>query len=149
MVDIRPIRSEADYDWALAQIERYFGKEPAPGTAESDRFSVLADLIEAYEARHWPIEGADPVEVIRYRMETRGYTQQQLAEILGSRSRASEVLARRRPLTLEMVRKLSATWRIPADALIGFYRTNIARPKRRAASGRQHTKIRAAARRGR
>jgi HTH-type transcriptional regulator/antitoxin HigA len=84
---LKPIRSEIDYDAALKTIERYFNKPPKKGTAEADRFDVLATLIEAYERVRWPIPEADPVDVIRYRMETHGYTQADLARVLGSRAR--------------------------------------------------------------
>jgi HTH-type transcriptional regulator/antitoxin HigA len=117
-MDIRPLRSEADYDWALVEIEPYFEQEPAPGTLAADRFDVLAALIAEYETRHWPIEPPDPVAAIRERMEQVGYTQADLARLLGSRSRASEILARRRGLTMEQARRLHEAWRIPAEALI-------------------------------
>lgn len=117
-MDIRPLRCEADYDWALAEIAPCFEKEPARGTAAADRFDVLAALIAEYEARHWPIEPPDPVAAIRARMEQAGYTQADLARLLGSRSRASEILARRRGLTLDQARRLHEVWRIPAEALI-------------------------------
>lgn len=121
MNDIRAIRTEDDYDWALAEIEQYFDNEPAPGTAESDRFDILSTLIEAYEATHWVIEPADPVDAIKYTMELAGFTQAELAKLLGSRSRASEILKRKRPLTLSMVNKLHEEWHIPAEALIRPY----------------------------
>ena len=117
-MDIRPLRNEADYDWALAEIEPYFEQEPARGTSAADRFDVLAALIAEYEARHWPIDPPDPVAAIRARMEQAGYTQADLARLLGSRSRASEILARRRGLTMEQARRLHEAWRIPAEALI-------------------------------
>ena len=117
-MDVRPLRNEADYDWALAEIAQYFEEEPASGTAGADRFDVLAALIAEYEARHWPIEPADPVAAIRARMEQVGYTQADLARLLGSRSRASEILAGRRGLTIEQARRLHEAWRIPAEALI-------------------------------
>ena len=97
---LKPIRSEIDYDMALKAIERYFNKPPKKGTAEADRFDVLATLIEAYERVRWPIPAADPVDVIRYRMETHGYTQADLARVLGSRARASEVMRGKRPLSV-------------------------------------------------
>lgn len=125
-MDVRPIRNEADYDWALAEIEQYFENEPEPGTPEADRFEVLADLIEAYEARHWPIEPADPVEVIRYRMEIGGFQTKDLAEVLGSKSRASEILNRKRAITLDMARKLHDAWGIPAEVLIRPYKLDAA-----------------------
>lgn len=121
MKNIRAIRTEADYDWALAEIEQYFLKEPEPGTPAADRFDVLAALIEAYEAKHWPIEPADPIEAIRYRMEVSGLKQTDLAELLGSASRASEILNRKRPLTTEMVYRISRKWNIPADSLVRPY----------------------------
>ncbi len=117
-MDVRPIRSETDYDWALAEIAVYFEEPPAPGTPDADRFDVLAALIETYEAKAWPIEPLDPVETIRHVMSERGLSQSDLAAVLGSRSRASEVLARRRPLTLAMIQRLRRDWNIPADALI-------------------------------
>jgi len=118
---VRPLRSEADYDWALAEIGQYFERPPAKGTREADRFDLLATVIEAYEARHWPIEPADPIDAIRYRMETAGYTQADLARLLGSRPRASEIMNRKRALTIPMAYKLHREWNIPAEALIRPY----------------------------
>lgn len=120
-MDIRPIRSEADLDWALAEVERYFDHEPEPGTPEADRFDVLSTLIEAYEAVRWPVEPADPVGTLLGVMEARGYTQADLAAVLGSRSRASEVLGRKRELNKEQVWRLHQAWRIPADLLVRPY----------------------------
>jgi HTH-type transcriptional regulator/antitoxin HigA len=117
-MDIRPIRTEADYDWALAEIEPYFITPPAPGTQAAERFDVLAALIDSYEAHHWPIEPPDPVTAIRARMELSGYSQADLAKLLGSRSRASELLARRRGLTMEQAYRLHREWHIPAEALL-------------------------------
>lgn len=121
MRDIRPIRTEEDYDWALAQIGPYFEREPAPGTREADRFDVLAALIEGYEAKRWPIDPPDPVEAIRFRMEAAGYTRSDLARLLGSRSRASEVMSRKRRLTMDMIQKLHTAWGLPAEVLIRPY----------------------------
>jgi HTH-type transcriptional regulator / antitoxin HigA len=118
-MDVRPIKTEADYEWALAEIERYFETQPEPGTADGDRFDVLADLIEAYENRNWPVAAATPVETLRAFMEIRGLQQADLAALLGSKSRASEVLSGERGLSLEMIRRISSSWHIPADALIG------------------------------
>ena len=125
-MDIRPIRTEADYDWALAEIERYFEHEPQPGTAAADRFDVLSALIEAYENRHWPVEAPDPIDAIKYRMELGNFQAKDLAEILGSKSRASEVLNRKRPITLDMARRLHDAWGIPAEVLIRPYRLDAA-----------------------
>jgi len=121
MKAVRPLRSEADYDWALTEITPYFERPPAEGTAEADRFDLLATVIEAYEAKHWPIEPADPIDAIRFRMETAGYTQADLARLLGSRPRASEIMNRRRALTIPMAYKLHREWNIPAEALIRPY----------------------------
>jgi len=115
---IRPLRSEADYDVALAEIELYFDKSPKQGTPEADRFDLLALVIEDYERKNWPIEPPNPVDAIRYRMETGGYTQADLGRLLGSRQRASDVLARKRRLTMQMAWKLYREWGIPAEALI-------------------------------
>lgn len=118
----RPIRTEAEYKAALAEIERFFAVEPRKRTPEADRFDLLALLIEAYEERHHSIGPPHPIEMIRHRMRTAGYTQADLATLLGSRARASEVLGRKRRLTLEMMRKLSRQWKIPAEALLEPYK---------------------------
>ncbi len=118
----RPIRTEAEYKAALAEIEPYFAREPEEGSADADRFDLLTVLIEAYEERHHPIGPPHPIEMIRHRMRTAGYTQADLGELLGSRARASEVLAKKRRLTLPMIWKLSQRWKIPAEALVAPYR---------------------------
>ena len=115
---IRPLHSEADYDVALNEIERYFENEPRPGTPEADRFDLLALIIEDYERRRWPIESPETIDAIRYRMETGGYTQADLGRLLGSRQRASDILTRKRPLTMRMAWRLHREWGIPAEALI-------------------------------
>src|SRR5437899_13099890 len=99
---IRPIRTEAEYDEALEEIERYFENEPKPGTPEADRFDLLALIIEDYERRRWPIEPPERIDAIRYRMETGGYTQADLGRLLGSGQRACGILTRRRPLTVRL-----------------------------------------------
>lgn len=113
-----PLRSESDYDVALEEIERYFENEPKPGTPEGDRFDLLALVIEDYERKHWPIDPPDAVDAIRYRMETGDHTQADLGRLLGSRQRASDVLTRKRPLTMKMAWRLHREWGIPAEALI-------------------------------
>ena len=120
-MDIRPLRTEQDYDWALAEIEQYFDHVPEPGTPAADRFDVLADLIDNYENRHWPIEDAEPIDAIRYSMELTGRSQADLARLVGSRSRASEILHKKRPLTLSMIQRLHREWGIPAETLIAPY----------------------------
>ena len=117
-IAVRPIRSERDYDLALKAIEPYFDREPKRGTPEADHFDVLADLIEAYEVKHWPIDPPDPVEAIRFRMKQAGLSQSDFARLIGSRSRASEILNRKRPLTLAQAWKLHREWKIPAEALL-------------------------------
>jgi HTH-type transcriptional regulator/antitoxin HigA len=114
----RPLRSEADYDAALAAIEHYFDKPPKRGTPAADRFDLLALLIEDNERKRWPIDPPNPVDAIRYCMETGGYTQAELGRLLGSRQRASDVLKRKRRLTMQMAWKLHREWGIPAEALI-------------------------------
>lgn len=125
-MDIRPLRNEDDYEWALAEIAQYFEREPEPGSSNADRFDVLADLIAAYEARTWPIPRVDPVEAIEYRMELGGFQSKDLARVLGSKSRASEILNRKRALTLEMIAALHREWAIPAELLIQPYQLNAA-----------------------
>mgnify|MGYP000382541765 CR=1 FL=1 len=121
MENIRPIKTEADYEWALAEITKYFENEPEVGSPDGNRFDVLATLIEAYEDKHYPIEMPDPVEVINAHMELKGLKRADLAALIGSKSRASEVLHRRRRLTIEMVHKLNHEWHIPADVLVVPY----------------------------
>jgi len=134
-MDVRAIRTEADYDWALREIEQYFEKEPRRGTVEAERFDILAALIEIYENRHWPVEPADPVEAIEYRMTLSGYTSADLARLLGSRSRASEILNRRRALTMAMAHTISTEWNIPPAALLKPYSLRGAGGARRSKRG--------------
>ena len=123
-MEIRPIRTDEDHRAALAEIDAHWG---APeGTEEGDRLDVLLALVELYEAKQWPIEidqSFDPVDVLNHALEELGHTQAELAELLGSRSRASEILSRRRALTVEMIHKISERWKIPADLLVRPYKT--------------------------
>lgn len=121
MKNIRPIRSEEDLTWALAEIERYFEREPKPGTPEADRFDVLSTLIEAYENQHWAIDAGDPVETVKAVMEARGLSQAELATLWNSRSRASEFLCRKRMITKDQAWALHTAWGIPAELLIAPY----------------------------
>ena len=118
-MDIKPIRSEEDYDAALAAIDRRMNA--VPGSPESDELEVLITLVEAYEGDHWEIDPPDPVSAIEHVMEARGFRQKDLATLIGSQPRASEVLGRRRPLTLSMIRALATEWNIPAGVLVGEY----------------------------
>src|SRR5260370_19675267 len=117
IMDIWPIRTDEEHR-ALAPIEACWG---APeGTEEGDKLDVLSALVEIYEAKRWPIEVSvsfDPIDVLHYALTELGHSQAELAELLGSRSRASEILARRRALTVEMIHKISEAWKIPADLL--------------------------------
>ena len=115
---IRPLRNEADYEAALDEIERYFDNEPKKGSPDADRFDLLALVIEDFERRQWPVDPPDPVEAIRFGMETGGRTQADLGRLLGSRQRASDILGRKRPLTMKMAWRLHREWGIPAEALL-------------------------------
>jgi len=116
MNTIKPIKTEADYDAALAEIDTLM--DAKSGTSEGDRLDVLVTLVEAYEERHWRIDPPDPIEAIKLRMQQRGLSRGDLEKALGSKSRVSEVLNRKRPLTLEMIRRLHSLWGIPAESLI-------------------------------
>ena len=114
--ELRPIRTEADHEAALAEVDTLWG---APtGTAEGDRLDVLATLIDAYEARHHPIDPPDPVEAIKFRMQQQGMTRKDLEEIIGTRTRVSEVLNRKRGLSIAMIRRLHDKLGISAEVLI-------------------------------
>ncbi len=115
-VDIRPIKTEQDYDAALAEIEALWGAEP--DTPEGDKLDVLITLVEAYEARQHPIAPPDPVEAILFRIEQAGLNRKDLEPYIGHSGRVSEVLNRKRPLTLEMIRKLWKGLHIPLESLI-------------------------------
>jgi len=116
-MSVFPIRSEKDYQRALDRISVLL--DATPGTDEGDELDVLATLVDAYEAKHFPIEPADPVEAILFRMDQLGWTRKELEPFLGSRSRVSEVLNGRRSLSLGMIRKLHKGLQIPLENLIG------------------------------
>jgi HTH-type transcriptional regulator/antitoxin HigA len=116
---IRPIKTKADHRAALKEIERLMNA--TPGTPAGDRLEVLTTLVERYESMHQPIEPPNPVDALLYHMESRGLTRRDLEPYLGSRARVAEVLNRRRPLTIEMIRKLHAGLDIAADVLIRPY----------------------------
>ncbi len=120
-MDIRPIRTDADHEAALHEIEALWGAET--GTPEGDRLDIMLTLVDAYEDRRWPVPAADPVEAIQNSMAMEGRSQSDLAELLGSPSRASEILRRKRGLTLPMIRALHDKWRIPAEMLVQSYET--------------------------
>lgn len=118
-MDIRPIRDDAGHRAALARIEALWGADP--GTPEGDELDVLADLVELYERRRFPDMALDPVEAIRAHMDLTGRRQADLAALFGSAPRASEVLNRKRALTVEMIHRLAGEWGMPAEVLVAPY----------------------------
>ena len=120
-MEIKPIKNEVDYQAALKEIELLF--DAAPDTPEGDRLDVLTTLVEVYEERHYTIPMPDPIEAILYHMESRGLTRRDLEPYIGSRARVSEVLNRKRPLTMEMIRNIHKGVGIPAEVLIQPYNT--------------------------
>lgn len=118
-MEIRPIKTEQDYQAALTEIGELF--EALPDTLEGDRLEVLTTLVEVYEQRHYSIPAPDPVEAIRYHMESRGLSRHDLEMALGSRARVSEILNHKRPLSLAMIRNLHSRFGIPAEVLIQPY----------------------------
>ena len=118
-MNITPIRNEKDYQNALKRLEQIF--EAKLGSKEGDELEILGVLIDNYENEHFPIEMPDPIEAVKFRMEQLGMKQKDLAEIIGFKSRVSEILNRKRKLTLEMIRKLSEALSIPTDVLVQKY----------------------------
>lgn len=118
-MSLRPIKTEAEYEQALAEIETLFDAQP--NTPEGDRLDVLTLLVEAYEQKQHPILPPDPIEALLYYIESRGLTRRDLEPYLGSRSRVAEVLNRRRALTIEMIRRLHKGLGISAEVLIQPY----------------------------
>lgn len=118
-MNIKPIKTEQDYNEALERLEVIF--DAPKGSPEGDELEILGILIENYEDAHFPIDLPDPIEAIKFRMEEMGYTQRDLADIIGLKSRASEILNRKRKLSLEMIRQLHKTLHIPTEVLIQAY----------------------------
>ncbi len=114
---IKPIKTERDYQATLNEIQRLWNAKP--NTPKGDRLEILVTLVEAYERKHYKIEPPDPVEAIKFRMEQLGLKSADLAKILGGRSRVSEVLNRKRKLTVDMMRSLRKRLDIPAESLLG------------------------------
>ena len=117
-MNIRPIHTHADYKAALKDVSALIDRDPAPGTPQGDRLDVLTTLIQAYEARHVPIDAPDPVEAIKFRMEQQDLSVKDLEPIIGKSNRVYEILNRKRPLTLAMIRRLHSDLGIPAEVLI-------------------------------
>jgi HTH-type transcriptional regulator/antitoxin HigA len=120
MMDVKPLHNEQDYDWAIREVTRYFEDEPVLGSADGDRFEVLSTLIKEYEDKHFATPHGDPVDVLHFAIESMGKSQVGLSALIG-RNRASEILNRIRPLTLEMIRTISKEWNIPIGALTAQY----------------------------
>jgi len=118
-MEIKPIKNEVDYEAALQEIERLFNA--VPDTPEGDKLEVLTTLVEAYEDKHYSIPMPDPIDAILYHVESRGLSRRDLEPYIGSRARVSEVLNRKRPLTMEMIRNLHRELGIPAEILIQPY----------------------------
>src|SRR5690554_2822458 len=116
---LKLIKTEEDYDQALERLEMIF--DATLGTEEGDELEVLGILIDKYENEHFPIDLPDPIEAIKFRMEQMDYTQNDLANIIGLKSRASEILNRKRKLSLEMIRKIHENIHIPTDVLVQVY----------------------------
>src|ERR1700732_509452 len=115
-VEVRPIRTKRDYEAALKEVERLWGAKA--GTSDGDRLDVLATLVDAYEAEHYPMAPPDPDEAIKFRMEQQGLGRRDLEEIIGTRTRIAEVLNRKRGLSIRMIRRLHERLGISADVLI-------------------------------
>ena len=120
MMDVRPLHSEQDYDWAIREVANYFDNQPAHGSAEGDRFEVLTTLLKEYEEKHFEMPHAGPIDVLNFAIESMGRSQADLGDLIG-RNRASEILNRVRPLTLEMIRKISVEWKLPIELLTRPY----------------------------
>jgi len=118
-MNIRLIKSEKDYQVALIRLEKIF--DATPGTSEGDELEVLSFLIENYEDKTHSIDAPDPIEAIKFRMEQLGYKQKDLEAIIGFKGRVSEILNKKRKLTLEMIRKLHDKLNIPTDVLLQEY----------------------------
>lgn len=119
-MQIKPIKTERDYEAALRTVEPMFDNEPLADTPEGDFFEIMCVLINEYENKNYPIEAPDPVEAIKFRMEQQGLTVKDLEPAIGKSNRVYEVLNRKRNLTLPMIRKLHAQFGIPLNSLIGL-----------------------------
>jgi len=118
-MNLKPIKTKKDYQQALARLEVIF--DAKKGTLEGDELEIMGILIDQYENEHFPIDLPDPIEAIKFRMEQLGYTQTDLAKVVGLKSRASEILSKKRKLSLDMIRQLHEKLNIPTDVLIQAY----------------------------
>lgn len=120
-MEVRAIRNEETYRAALARVSGLIDLDPTPESAQGEELEILGTLIEAYEAKHYPIGLPDPIEAIKFQMEQMGTTVKDLEPMIGKSNRVYEVLARKRPLTLGMIRRIHSDLGIPASILIGEY----------------------------
>ena len=120
-MEVKAIRNDDTYRATLARVSDLIDLDPVPDSAEGEELEILGTLVQAYEAKHYPISLPDPIEAIRFRMEQSGITVKELEPIIGKSNRVYEVLARKRPLTLGMIRRLNAHLGIPATVLIAEY----------------------------
>ena len=117
-MDIRPIRSARDYKATLKEVSALMARDPGPRSADGDHLDILVTLVQVYEAKHHPIAPPDPIEAIKFRMEQEGLTAKDMEPIIGKANRVYEVLNRKRPLTLSMIRRVHKLMGIPAEVLI-------------------------------
>src|ERR1700731_2404511 len=131
--EVKPIRSKRDYEAALKEVERLWGAKS--GTRDGDRLDVLATLIDAYEAEHYPMDPPDPIEAIKFRMEQQGLTRRDLEEIIGTRTRIAEVLNRKRGLSISVIGRL--------QECVGIAEEVVNRPRRKSAAGSECRSVKA------
>ena len=117
-MEVRAIRTDADYRGALREVSALIDLDPDRDSPQGERLEVIGTLVQAYEAEHYPIDPSDPIEAIRFRMEQSGMVVKDLVPLIGPLNRVYEVLARKRPLTLHMIRRLHKNMGIPAEVLI-------------------------------
>jgi HTH-type transcriptional regulator/antitoxin HigA len=118
-MNIKPVKTEEDYQWALRRLEELFTTKP--DTKEGDELEILGILIENYEEEHFPVDSPDPIEALKFRMDQMGLDQKDLTRIIGSKSRTSDLLNRKRPLSIQQIRRLHNELHIPADVLLKVY----------------------------
>jgi HTH-type transcriptional regulator / antitoxin HigA len=118
-MEIKPLKTKKDYNLAMARLENIFDSKA--GTPEGDELEILGILIEKYESANYPIEFPDPIEAIKFRMEQLGFNQTDLVKVIGFKSRVSEIMNKKRKLSLDMIRKLNSSLNIPTDVLIKEY----------------------------
>ena len=142
MITLKPIRTEEDYEQALQDIVRLW--DVKPGTPESDLLEILVTLVDVYEKEHYDLPPPDPIAALEYFMESRGWTRKDLEPYIGSRGRVSEILGRKRPLTLAMIRRLEQATGIPASILVQPYETEQDNIDTSVIKGTKHTQLAAA-----